>query len=439
MPRRADPVDPSLSPWHLLGAALRHWRELRHASLEEIGQQAHVDWSILARWERGDRKPPPDAIQRLDRVLNANGFLTALHALVLANTANSGSRPEATPQDGYAMDQTRRQLLQSFALMGTAGVLPLDAIEKIRQAMTTLVGGERLEDWEETAWEYAHALLVKPPAAVLGDLALDAYALQQVIRRGPAGDERGWAAVNARMAFLMADCLGLLGQVREASHWWRIARRAADLAGDPELQTAVRGYEATMACYAKRPTKLILQRIDEAAEIAGAKAYGGVAEAEGTRALLAALRGDARTALEAVRTVEEIYERLPDRVTRDTTTAFGWPRTRLLHTKSFVLARVGPVKEAQAAHEEAIAAYPAWRTRQITQVELHMAISAIRAGDVAAGVGHARTVLERLPAEHHTMFVRGVAAHVLAMVPPSEAHRPGVVEFRELLALPPAQ
>src|SRR5690606_41724190 len=101
--------------------------------------------------------------------------------------------------------------------------------------------------------------------------------------------------------------------------------------------------------------------------------------------------------------------------------------------------RVGPCKESHAANEEAIAPCPAWRTRQLSQVVLDMAIIAIRAGDVAAGVGHARTVLERLPAEHHTMFVRGVAAHVLAMVPPSEAHRPGVVEVRELLALPPAQ
>ncbi|GAA3844048.1 hypothetical protein GCM10022226_78870 [Sphaerisporangium flaviroseum] len=66
MSRGPDAVDGTRSPWHLLGAALRQWRELRGLTLHELAPMVPIDLSVLAKWERGNRRPPEDAVERLD-------------------------------------------------------------------------------------------------------------------------------------------------------------------------------------------------------------------------------------------------------------------------------------------------------------------------------------------------------------------------------------
>lgn len=439
---RCQPLDPATSPWNLLGAALRHWREdvaglkLRHAAA-----RAYVDFSHLAKWERGERPPPAEAIATLDQVFGAGGVLVALHRLVEA----SGREPQGAARmprlmDAEAMTLERRHVLAGFAAIAAAGALPIDAVERVRNTMTQAVGGHRVSDWEETAFEYAHLLLRDPPAQVLPDLIKDAHGLQQVILGGPPGEAAHWARVNAQMAFLVAQGLGYLGEVREARHWWRTAQHAAELAGDGELQAAVLGYEAAQAQYAGRPDATVVRRARAAIAAAGGRPCPGTAEAQGVLAMTAAVAGDGRGALAALDGLGRLVERLPDEVTSDEATAFGWPVARMLHARSYVLSRVGDPQAAEAAAAEAIAAYPPWKVRPIAQIELHRAATAVRMGDLEGGLGHAGAVLDRLDAAHHTMFVRGAAVRVLEALPAVEAARaPAVKQYRERLALSPAR
>ncbi|GAA4199837.1 helix-turn-helix domain-containing protein [Microbispora amethystogenes] len=113
MPRRPDSVDPAQSPLHLLGAALRHWCDVRGMSLQEVGKAVFMDWSTLARWERGERRPPDDVIERLDRALKADGCLAALHGVVVANMT-----PQvipAVPEPGEWREHRRSRLCEASA------------------------------------------------------------------------------------------------------------------------------------------------------------------------------------------------------------------------------------------------------------------------------------------------------------------------------------
>ncbi|WP_327049172.1 helix-turn-helix domain-containing protein [Microbispora sp. NBC_01189] len=437
--RPADPVDPHESPWHLLGAELRNWRRFRgYETLESLANVLHMDASILGKYEKAKRAPSAEVVRRLDDQLKAGGVLTALHAMVMARKPAGDSSQGAAPPHADDMDLSRRRLLASIAAVGVAGALPLDAVEQTRHAMSASMGGDQLADWEETVWEYGHTVLRQPPAALLTDLTLDAHALQQAIVRRPPGDERGWARVNAAMAFLMARTLGFCGQPREARHWWQTARRAADLAGSVDLQAAARGFDATQALYAGRPDVVVLQRTDDALHVSAGRACAGAAEALAMRAQAAAVAGRSEIALRELEALERLVDQLPGAVIGDTETAFGWPVTRLLHTRSYVLSRVGDLHAASAASDEALAAYPAWEVRHISQVEMHRAVTAVRDGDITHGIGHARAVLERLPEHDWTMFVRVAAADVARAVPLGEANRPPVAAYRQLLALPSA-
>ncbi|GLX06655.1 helix-turn-helix transcriptional regulator [Microbispora sp. NBRC 16548] len=437
MPAPAD-LDPSLSPWHRLGAYIRHWRELRDETQTSLGKKVLVEGSLIGRYERAaeDRRPSLELVQRMDDVLQARGRLVALHPEAMANSPRSDSPKPAAPHDADDMDLTRRTLLVAAA-MGVAGALPMHAIEQVRHSVSASLGGDQLSDWQETVWEYGHMVIRQPPQAVLADLALDAAALQQAINRRPVGDSKAWARVQAGMAFLMARCLGYCLQPREARHWWQAARRAADSAGDIDLQAAARGWEATQALYAGRPHVVVLQRADDALQLARGRACAGAAEGLAMRAQAAAVAGHAGKALTELQELERLVDRLPDAVLEDRETAFGWPHTRFLHTRSYVLARIGHARAASAAADEAIGAYPTWAARAITQVELHRAVVAIREGHTEDGISHARSVLRALPPEQHTMFVRETANDVLRTVPLAEAHRPPVLEYRQLLALSP--
>jgi hypothetical protein len=130
-----------------------------------------------------------------------------------------------------------------------------------------------------------------------------------------------------------------------------------------------------------------------------------------------------------------IFERLPDSVSSDKTSATGWPVTRLLHTRSFVTTHSGRA-DAEQAQREAFAAYPSSRLRQRAQVQLHEALSAVLGGDVPGGLDHARHVLANLPAHDQTRFVRYAAATVLEAVPQQERSRPVVLEYQDYLVLP---
>ncbi|HEX4811977.1 MAG TPA: helix-turn-helix transcriptional regulator [Nonomuraea sp.] len=75
-------LTPDRSPLHLWGSELRAWRDRRGLSLAKMGELIRYNPSYLARIERGERKPPRELAETVDRELNASGALLRLWNLV---------------------------------------------------------------------------------------------------------------------------------------------------------------------------------------------------------------------------------------------------------------------------------------------------------------------------------------------------------------------
>ncbi|MBL1110213.1 helix-turn-helix domain-containing protein [Streptomyces sp. 5-8] len=69
-------LDPSSSPRALLGAELRHARERRELSQEQLGQRLFVSGSFIGQLEAGTRRMQPDTARILDEVLGTGDFFT---------------------------------------------------------------------------------------------------------------------------------------------------------------------------------------------------------------------------------------------------------------------------------------------------------------------------------------------------------------------------
>jgi transcriptional regulator with XRE-family HTH domain len=435
MGRRPQPVDPSLSPWHLLGATIRHWRsEVCKLTLAELAGQAYVDEGDLSKWERGITHPQPDAASRLDQVLGAAGQLTALHSLISRLKTTPTSPPKAAVLHPEEMDAVRRQLLVGMTTLAGAAAIPLDGLDNLRKVVESGLGTARVSDWEELAFEYSHSVASQPLSGVIPDLALDVLALQKLLHVGPTGPR--WAHVNARLTFLLAFALGSAGYTRESRQWWMTARSAAEQAGDRTLVAAAFGYEACQALYEQRPVPVVVERVEQALAAAQGTPCSGVAEAYGALSLAAVYLGDTDRAYAALQDQARTFEQLPEEVTGDHLSVVGWPVSRLLHMKSYIYALTGH-PQSEHTHQEALDAYPASRVRQIAQVQLHSALSAVRGGDVVAGLDHARQVLSGLAPHYQTRYVRYTAATVLEAVPTDAKSRSPVTEYREFLALEP--
>lgn len=150
--------------------------------------------------------------------------------------------------------------------------------------------------------------------------------------------------------------------------------------------------------------------------------------------------GRSADAVAALHEVESTFERLPDTViAADNLSTFGWSLRRLHHTASFVHTRLGHLPEATSAQDQALELYPASLPRERAKIQLHRADCLVRSGNVTDGIGHATAVIEALPDALRTMMVLKVATSVLDGVPANEQDRTTVREYKELVALPPAQ
>ncbi|MEV4287328.1 hypothetical protein AB0K40_17625 [Nonomuraea bangladeshensis] len=341
------------------------------------------------------------------------------------------------------MDAIRRQLLSGLVALGTVGPAAdlLGGLDSLRNLVDARVGTSQLAEWEELAWEYA--LTVRSRTDIIADLSQDLLAVQRLALAAPEREARAWERINARMTMLLAYALGNAGNERESRRWWASARRSAARADEPTLLAAVNAVEAIQALYEQRPLPLVMTRVDAALATAQGRPCRAAATAYGAQAHVLAMSGDRDGAVAALAEQARIFSLLPDEVTRDELSVYGWPVARLLHTRSLVYTLLDD-PSAGRAQEEALLAYPSSQpraaalARQAGQVRMHQAITAIRRGDVDDGIQSAQAALAELP-DGSTRYVRYIAGAVLDSVPPVDQVRAPAVEYKEFLQLPPGR
>ncbi|HET6297144.1 MAG TPA: hypothetical protein VFG33_27410 [Kribbella sp.] len=334
----------------------------------------------------------------------------------------------------------RRRLLESLAGLGAMAALGVQPLEVIRHALNASLPPDgsnyTIEDWQEIAYDYAHAYSATPPQLLLPDLIADVLALRHAINETADSRRRSHLyAAGATLATIMAMTASALSQPGESRQWWRTGRRAADASGDRDLRVWVRGYESMSGFYQGRPLQSVLNQADAAIQLAEDHASIGKLQAMACKAKVLSQMGATADAEDLLGQMRSTFDSLPGTVAAERSSLLAWPEQNLLHTDSFVYTATGRVKEAHKSQDAALAAYPMSMSRCRAQIELHRAACLVNDGSVTDGIAHAGYVLEGLPAEHHTQNVRAVARKVLATVPDSEAARPSVSEYRELLSL----
>ncbi len=337
-------------------------------------------------------------------------------------------------------EDVRRRSLLEYAALGIAGAAgPLVALEALRHDLVQAVAGDAaasLEEWEAVAWDYGYTYAVTPPATLLDDLGIDL-----LVARGQLGhmtdplSQRGMQRVIAVLEAFLAQTLGNLGHVQAGRRWWRTARATADKSQDAEIRTWVRGREVIRGLYEQWPSTLVLEHAEEAAAVDASPGMGSATVLIGRAQALAAM-GRSAEAKSAMTAVYDVVDRLPDRVTADVTSMYGWPEYRLRHGESFVYTHLGDNRRAAAAQDRALALYPAHMFRERAQVQLHQAVRMVHGGDPTAGAAHARQVVGELPEKQRIKVVLEAAKSVVRAVPEAEQRRPEVVALREMLALP---
>jgi hypothetical protein len=319
----------------------------------------------------------------------------------------------------------RRTVIRALTLLGTATLTTTAG--RIEPAFGSAI------DWRDTVHEYGYTYLSTPRLQFLGEAAPDLGDLLHHLAQ--ARDDREMrllSAAGARLAALMALACTDLSFTREARHVWRLARALSNRAGDADTDMWVRGQEVVIGLYQRRPTAVLAGIARHPVDTSSSRASTGAVQLLAAHAQLHATVGHHEGARDALTQAERIFDRLPDAITANTDSAFGWPEQRLRHAESFIAAHTGPSR--LDVHDRARALYGPARQISRCQVELHRALSIVRNRDPRVGVRHASETLAALATEHRRLFVLAVADDVLAAVPPNEHSQHYVHEYRDLLA-----
>ncbi|XVQ88866.1 helix-turn-helix domain-containing protein [Microbispora siamensis] len=420
MPRSSEPVNPAASPWHLLGAAVRHWREeVRHLSQREVAKVAYLDDGDLSKWERGLARPHADVVARLDAALGAGQHLVALHATVaeLERLRTVAVGPDAEEE----IATERRRLLQlAIAGVGALGV----GGEPVRRLLGESFGQEfrAVEDWELARADHLYALRTRPPSQVASDLLVDLLTVRRQLGTAAPAQAVELQRITATLASVRGNALTRLGKHGAALRWWRTARQAADASGDLGLRLMVRGEEAGHGLYGQRDPETVLCLVESAERIAG----GPTADLLTTRAKALSLLGRHD---EARGTVRALVALASGGVKGDT---FGfWKPDQIHFAESWVYAGAGDEAAADRARQQVLAATRDYQYD--ANVRLHEALCTVSKGGVDTGMRQAATVITTLPAAYRSHHIVQTGRMVLQAVPAGQRARKAVGEFREVL------
>src|SRR5439155_6052999 len=191
---------------------------------------------------------------------------------------------------------------------------------------------------EPIACEYGRTSADTPPRVLLDDLTADLVVAHDRLERLQDNAQRlRLYRVLALLSVFMAHTLAGLGNARTSWRWWRVARDYATSSSDPEARMWVWGRQIIGGLYEHQPPEQLLALADEAVSLVATSAPGiGTGSVLIGRAQVLAVLGRDAPARQAIAQVHTVLDLLPNRVTRDTASLYGWPEHRLRHGESFI-------------------------------------------------------------------------------------------------------
>jgi|GEM_PF-1168084 len=324
---------------------------------------------ISRQWESGKREPSAFWLAHLATVLDC-------------------------PQEVLEADVNRREFLSHLA---ATSIAPVVASDLLSQGFTTRLhsSGPTVEAWESKLAQYGSDYMSQGAAQIQQRLAADLVVLQQQL-----DTPRMWAVAARLMTLFAKTYPGSDGN--KATSWYRMAAEAADRSGDTDIRVWVRGRAAIALGYEGAALPTAHRFADQALEISDRHSLGRLNALWG-KAHAAAIGGDTVTARTLIDTGRREFD---VSYSEEQTSDYAVPWWRVNVFASLLAARLGDERLAVAAQAAARAELPPTLPRFATHLDMHRGLMLVRAGDREQGVTLARTALDALPPEKHSLTLR---------------------------------
>jgi len=406
-----------------LGRALASIRTSAKVKQIDLSRRTGYSRASISNVEQGRQFPARTFWEVADETLGARGDLVSAYDQVC--------RAEA--QDRWEEDDVNRRAL--LALAGGAASAPIaERLEHARRgiddALIVEPSGRDADAWSAVTDDYAQRVGLGDPSALLPSITADFADLTDRIATATDKVRARLVESAANLAALTAIALVTMRQYDAAGRWWRTAARAAAEVGDAALQTRVSGKQAVMALYSA-PLDRVLALADRTLAFSKGRPSAGVLAGEAARTQALARLGRDGEALEALSRLADLY----DGYGGDTAhTQWGWTEQRLRFVTSEVHAFGGRTRETAIARGQALRLYPSTSWAAPAQVEAHMSIAHIRAGDVDGGMAHLLRTLDQLrPWQRADAFVARSAGYAVGSIDKRPRQLQAGYEVRALL------
>lgn len=293
----------------------------------------------------------------------------------------------------------RREFLTDVAGAVIAPVIASDLISA--GFATRLRGGPSTDAWEAKLTTYGTEYMSMGAADIQRRVSGELVTVQQQLE-----DPRLWSVASRLMTLYAKTFPGSDGS--KAVHWYRMAARAADESGDDEARVWVRGRAAIALGYEGASLGVADVLADQALAISDRPSLGLLNAVMG-KAHAAAIRGDHSSALELADDGRRIFDKAGS---YEQASDYAVPWWRMNVFLSLLLARLGDERGAVEAQDAARRELPTELPRFATHLEMHRGLMLARSGDVSGGTAYARTALDALPPEKHSLTLRLLMAEV---------------------------
>ncbi|MCM2431007.1 XRE family transcriptional regulator [Streptomyces sp. RKAG337] len=319
-----------------------------------------------------------------------------------------------------------------------AGQLPAeepDQAEAVRRRLEGVLTSGHISEaglasWEETLAWHGRATRFRPELDLLRDLRRDVDALSRALdQRQSLGAMRRLTRFSAQMAGLMSLVLVRQGDDHNAHAWLRVARIAAEEAGDSDVRAWILAEGAYALFYCGDLTGAA--RAARRAQISGGQPTVGAALAAPLEARAHAVMGDRSEAEAALGRAEDALAQLHGDDTAES--AFGYNEAQLRFHQGNALTHLGQTDRAREAQQRALQLYPADEHLDRALIELDGAMCLLLDGEPAAAAESTAEILRKLPEQHRSGIILTRACQLEHLA--SAAHSgPGPVQvLRDVL------